>query len=126
MKILIDKIADNKVDSFWYHGDIIAEIELPNKHKLIAETRGAIEMRFEENGTKFVGDNAVTEAINLDWTDVELQKLFSEDLCFFSNWFVVVEIDEDGELLSDDLGVCGDYNEAIEMLQEVYDDIENY
>jgi hypothetical protein len=126
MKILIDKIADNKVDSFWYHGDIIAEIELPNKHKLIAETRGAIEMRFEENGTKFVGDNAVTEAINLDWTDVELQKLFSEDLCFFSNWFVVVEIDEDGELLSDDLGVCGDYNEAIEMLQEVYDDIDNY
>jgi hypothetical protein len=126
MNILIDKIADNKVDSFWYHGDIIAEIELPNGHKLIAETRGAIEMRFEENGTKFVGDNAVTEAINLDWTDVELQKLFSEDLCFFSNWFVVVEIDADGELLSDDLGVCGDYDEAIEMLQEVYDELKNY
>lgn len=126
MKILIDKIADNKVDSFWYHGDIIAEIELPNKHKLIAETRGEIEMRFEENGTKFVGDNAVTEAMNLDWTDVELQELFEKDLCFFSNWFVVVEIDEDGELLSDDLGVCGDYNEAIEMLQEVYDELENY
>ena len=126
MKILIDKIADNKVDSFWYHGDIIAEIELPNGHKLIAETRGAIEMRFEENGTKFVGDNAVTEAINLDWTDVELQKLFSEDLCFFSNWFVVVEIDADGELLSDDLGVCGDYDEAIELLQEVYDELKNY
>lgn len=126
MNILIDKIADNKVDSFWYHGDIIAEIELPNGHKLIAETRGAIEMRFEENGTKFVGDNAVTEAINLDWTDVELQKLFSEDLCFFSNWFVVVEIDADGELLSDDLGVCGDYDEAIELLQEVYDELKNY
>lgn len=126
MNILIDKIADNKVDSFWYHGDIIAEIELPAGHKLIAETRGAIEMRFEENGTKFVGDNAVTEAINLDWTDVELQKLFGEDLCFFSNWFVVVEIDEHGELLSDDLGVCGDYDEAIEMLQEVYDELKNY
>ena len=126
MNILIDKIADNKVDSFWYHGDIIAEIELPAGHKLIAETRGAIEMRFEENGTKFVGDNAVTEAINLDWTDIELQKLFSEDLCFFSNWFVVVEIDADGELLSDDLGVCGDYDEAIEMLQEVYDELKNY
>lgn len=126
MKILIDKIADNKVDSFWYHGDIIAEIELPNKHKLIAETRGAIEMRFEENGTKFVGDNAVTEAMNLDWTDVELQKLFSEDLCFFSNWFVVVEIDEHGELLSDDLAIAGDYDEAIEYLQQVYDELENY
>ena len=126
MNILIDKIADNKVDSFWYHGDIIAEIELPAGHKLIAETRGAIEMRFEQYGTKFVGDNAVTEAINLDWTDVELQKLFSEDLCFFSNWFVVVEIDADGELLSDDLGVCGDYDEAIELLQEVYDELKNY
>lgn len=124
MNILIEKIADNKVDSFWYHNEIIAEIELPNGHKLIAETRGAIEMRFEENGTKFVGDNAVTEALNLDWTDVELQELFGEDLCFFSNWFVVVEIDEHGELLSDDLGVCGDYDEAIEMLQEVYDDLD--
>lgn len=125
MKILIDKIADNKIDSFWYHGDIIAEIELPAGHKLIAETRGAIEMRFEENGTKFVGDNAVTEAINLDWTDVELYKLFSEDLCFFSNWFVVVEIDAEGELISDDLGVVDDYNEAIEMLQEIYDDLKD-
>ena len=125
MNILIDKIADNKIDSFWYHNDIIAEIELPAGHKLIAETRGAIEMRFEENGTKFVGDNAVTEAINLDWTDVELQKLFSEDLCFFSNWFVVVEIDAEGELISDDLGVVDDYNEAIEMLQEIYDDLKD-
>ena len=125
MKILIEKIADNKIDSFWYHGDIIAEIELPNGHKLIAETRGAIEMRFEENGTKFVGDNAVTEALNLDWTDVELYELFSEDLCFFSNWLVVVEIDAEGELISDDLGVVDDYNEAIEMLQEIYDDLKD-
>lgn len=126
MNILIDKIADNKLNSFWYRGDCIAEIELPNKHKLIAETRGAIEMRFEENGTKFVGDNAITEAMNLDWTDVELQELFEKDLCFFSNWFVVVEIDEDGELISDDLALAGDYDEAIEMLQEVYDEIDNY
>ena len=125
MNIIVDKIADNKVDSFWYHGDIIAEIELPDGHKLIAETRGTIEMRFEENGTKFVGDNAVTEALNLDWTDVELYKLFSEDLCFFSNWFVVVEIDAEGELISDDLGVVDDYNEAIEMLQEIYDDLKD-
>lgn len=125
MKILIDKIADNKIDSFWYHGEIIAEIELPDGHKLIAETRGTIEMRFEENGTKFVGDNAVTEAINLDWTDVELYELFSEDLCFFSNWFVVIEIDAEGELISDDLGVVDDYNEAIEMLQEIYDDLKD-
>ena len=126
MKILIDKIADNKVDSFWYHGDIIAEIELPNKHKLIAETRGAIEMRFEENGTKFVGYNAVTEAMNLDWTDSHLHSLSDDDLWIFNNWFVVVEIDEHGELISDDLAVAGDYDEAIEYLQEIYDELENY
>lgn len=125
MKIIVDKIADNKIDSFWYHGEIIAEIELPDGHKLIAETRGTIEMRFEENGTKFVGDNAVTEALNLDWTDVELYELFSEDLCFFSNWFVVIEIDAEGELISDDLGVVDDYNEAINMLQEIYDDLKD-
>jgi hypothetical protein len=125
MNILIDKIADNKIDSFWYHGDIIAEIELPNGHKLIAETRGAIEMRFEENGTRFVGDNAVTEANNLGWTDSHLHCLSDDDLWIFNNWFVVVEIDENGELVSDDLAVAGDYDEAIEYLQEVYDEIDN-
>lgn len=126
MKILIDKIADNKVDSFWYHGDIIAEIELPDGHKLIAETRGAIEIRFEENGTKFVGSNAVTEAINLGLTDTYLNKLIDDDLSIYNNWFVIVEINSEGELLSDDLAIAGDYNEAIEMLQEVYDELKNY
>ena len=126
MNILIDKIADNKIDSFWYHNEIIAEIELPNGHKLIAETRGAIEMRFEENGTKFVGDNAVTEALNLDWTDSHLHSLSDDDLWIYNNWFVVVEIDAEGELVSDDLAVAGDYDEAIEYLQEVYDELENY
>ena len=125
MKILIDKIADNKIDSFWYHNEIIAEIELPNGHKLIAETRGAIEMRFEEDGTKFVGDNAVTEALNLDWTDSHLHSLSDDDLWIFNNWFVVVEIDEHGELVSDDLAIADDYNDAIEYLQEVYDELEN-
>lgn len=125
MNILIDKIADNKIDAFWYHNDIIAEIELPNGHKLIAETRGEIEMRFEQDGTKFVGSNAVTEALNLDWTDSHLYILFSQDLCFFSNWFVVVEIDENGELVSDDLAMAGDYDEAIEYLQEVYDELKD-
>ena len=62
----------------------------------------------------------------MGWTDVELWKLFCEDLCFFSNWFVVVEIDEHGELISDDLAVASDYDEAIEMLQEVYDEIDNF
>lgn len=126
MKILIDKLADNKVDSFWYYGETIAEIELPNGHKLIAETQGAIEMRFEENGTKFVGDNAVTEALNLDWSDSDLHSLNDDDLFIFTNWFVVVEIDEHGELVSDDLAIADDYNDAIEYLQEVYIKLENY
>jgi len=126
MKILIDKLAENKVDSFWYYGETIAEIELPNGHKLIAETQGAIEMRFEENGTKFVGDNAVTEALNLDWSDSDLHSLNDDDLFIFTNWFVVVEIDEHGELVSDDLAIADDYNDAIEYLQEVYDELEIY
>jgi hypothetical protein len=125
MKILIDKIADNKIDSFWYHGDIIAEIELPDGHKLIIETRGAIEIRFKENGTKFVGDNAVTEAYNLDLVDSDLDNLMNDDLCILTNWFVVIEIDYEGTLIGDDLAIGSDYNEAIELLQQVYDDIKN-
>jgi len=119
MKILKEKIADNRIDSFWYHGEQIAVIEKEDGTKLIAEARGEIEMRFEEGGTKFRGDNAVTEALNLNWTDEELSDLDLDDIFIFNNWFVVVELDKDGNC-GDDLAIGGDYDEILEMLKEVH------
>ena len=34
MKILKEKIADNRIDSFWYHGEQIAVIEKEDGTKL--------------------------------------------------------------------------------------------
>jgi len=123
MKILFEKLSENRVNSFWYHNIMIAEILLPNGHKLVAETTGAIELRFEENGTKFVGDNAVVEAHNLGLDDSFITDHVEDDLMIFMNWFVVVELDSTGALCSDDLALVDDYDEAIEMLQEVYNDL---
>ena len=123
MKILFEKLSENRVNSFWYHNIMIAEILLPNGHKLVAETTGAIELRFEENGTKFVGDNAVVEAHNLGLDDSFITDHVEDDLMIFMNWFVVVELDSTGALCSDDLALADDYDEVIEMLQEVYNDL---
>jgi len=118
MKILKDKLADNRIDSFWYHGEQIAVIEREDGTKLIAEARGEIEMRFEEDGTKFVGANAVTEALNLDWTDDNLNDLSLDDLFIFNNWFVVIELDANGDC-GDDLAIGDNYDEILELLTEV-------
>ena len=118
MKIIKEKIADNRIDSFWYHGEQIAVIEREDGTKLIAEARGEIEMRFEEDVTKFRGDNAVTEALNLGWTDEQLGNLDLDDLFIFNNWFVVIELDKEGNC-GDDIAIGGDYDEIIEMLSEI-------
>jgi hypothetical protein len=123
MKILFEKLSDKKVNSFWYHTIMIAEFLLPNGHRLVAETCGAIELRFEENGTKFVGDNAVVEANNLGLDDSFITDHVEDDLIIFMNWFVIVELDSTGALCSDDLALADDYDDAIEMLQEVYNDL---
>ena len=123
MKILFEKLSEKKLNSFWYHNITIAEILLPNGHRLVAETTGAIELRFEEVGTKFVGDNAVVEANNLGLDDSFISRLGEDDLMIFMNWFVIVELDSTGALCSDDLTLADDYDEAIEMLQEVYEDL---
>lgn len=118
MKILKDKLSKNRVDSFWYHNEEIAVIERKKGAKLVAETRGEIEMFFEENGTKFKGDNAVIEALNRNFTDKNLNEMLMTDLFIFNNWFVVVEIDCNGNY-SDDLAICGNYDEVIKLLKEI-------
>jgi|TARA_R110000787_G_scaffold214353_4_gene323604 hypothetical protein len=118
IKIIKNKLADNRIDSFWYHGEQIAIIEREDGTKLLAEARGEIEMRFEENGTKFKGDNAVIEALNLNWTDDDLNDLSLDDIFIFNNWFVVIELDANGDC-GDDLAIGGDYDEIIELLKEV-------
>jgi hypothetical protein len=119
VEIITEKSSPNRQEAFWYHREYIARIQFPNGQKLYAETRGEIELRLEEGGTKFKGNNAVTEAVSLGWTDENLAKLSDDDLTIFMNWFVVVLVDINGETISDDLAVGDTYDEIIELLKEV-------
>lgn len=119
VEIITEKSSPDRQEAFWYHGEDIARIQFMNGKKLYAETRGEIELRLEEDGTKFKGNNAVTEALNLGWTDENLAKLSEDDLTIFMNWFVIVMVDIDGETISDDLAIGDTYDEIIELLKEV-------
>ncbi len=118
MKILKEKLADNKIDSFWYYGEEIAVIEREDGTKLIAEARGEISLAFEIDGTFYKGEQAIEEATAMDLVDEDLHKLSEYDLWRMNNWFVVVELDKDGNC-GDDLAIGGDYDEILELLKEV-------
>jgi len=118
MKILKEKLADNKIDSFWYHGEEIAVIEREDGTKLIAEARGEIALAFEVDGTCYKGEQAIEEATAMDLVDEDLHKLTEDDLWRMNNWFVVVEIDKDGNC-GDDLAIGSDYDEILELLKKV-------
>tara|TARA_R110000772_G_scaffold219593_2_gene330143 strand:- start:266 stop:685 length:420 start_codon:yes stop_codon:yes gene_type:complete len=115
---LIDKIPERE-DAFWYLGDDIARVQFPNGKKLYAETSGEIRVLFEEDGTWLKGIQAVEHAIDNNLTDVDLDKLNEHDGWGMNNWFAIHEYDINGECISDDLGICHDYDEAIKLLKAV-------
>ena len=119
VEILKEKFSEDKNDPLWYYGEDIARIQFMNGKKLYAESRGELQVQFEENGTRFKGDNVVTEACNLNLTDKDIELLSQNDLVIFSNWFAIIMVDINGECCSDDLGIAGSYDEAIEMLKEI-------
>tara|TARA_R110000772_G_scaffold6250_5_gene21944 strand:- start:3310 stop:3708 length:399 start_codon:yes stop_codon:yes gene_type:complete len=115
---LIDKIP-NREDSFWYHSNDIAKVMFPNGKCLYAETRGEIRVLFEEDGTWLKGINAVEHALDNNLIDTDLDKLSEHDGWGMNNWFAILMTDINGETISDDLGICHTYDEAIEMLKSV-------
>jgi len=112
---IVSKLGEDKKDSFWYKGDgQIATVE--HKGRIISiETRGEIRVCFEEDGDVFKNEQAVTEALERDLKDKDLNKLSEHDGWGNNNWFAFVEIDKDGNDISDDYDVAYDYDEAIEM-----------
>lgn len=118
-EILTEKISEDKIDSFWYHGKDIARIQYPNGTKIYAEASGDIGLYFEEDGDVFKGQNAVDEAIKRNLTDKDLDQLGIEDRWRNNNWFVIIKVDINGEVIGDDLGIGDNYDHAIEILKEV-------
>lgn len=117
LEIITEKLSPNKINSFWYHGDSIARIQFPNGKKLYAESAGELEVLID--GDLFIGDNAVVEATKRGYTDVDIEQLGSNDAFRCGNWFVIIMVDVNGEVCSDDLAIGDDYNHAMELLNTV-------
>lgn len=117
LEIITEKLSPNKINSFWYHGDSIARIQFPNGKKLYAESAGELEVLID--GDLFIGDNAVVEATKRGYTDVDIEQLGMNDAFRCNNWFVIIMVDVNGEVCSDDLAIGDDYNHAMELLNTV-------
>jgi hypothetical protein len=118
IETLVEK-QENREDSFWYYGTEIARAVFPNGKKLYAESRGAIGVQLTKDGIFLKGQNAVDEAIELGFTDTDLDLINEYDGWDMNNWFAIVEVDINGNVISDDFALGGDYDEAIELLKQV-------
>jgi len=126
IEIITPKENDNKTDAVFYYGKEIARIQLANGKKLYLESRGELEI-ITDNG-KVKGINALEWLKDNNHNDLTIDILSNDDMIVMSNWFVIVEIDLNGETISDDIVLDGNYNDALENLMEVYTDfyIKNY
>ena len=123
IEIITPKENDNKTDAVFYYGKEIARIQLANGKKLYLESRGELEI-ITDNG-KVKGINALEWLKDNNHNDLTIDILSNDDMIVMSNWFVIVEIDLNGETISDDIVLDGNYNDALENLMEVYTDFYN-
>ena len=111
-----NKLADNKIDSFWYDGDI-AYVNLLSGNRIYAEAIGEIRVNFEENSEQtFQGGEARQQATRLGFNDDDLDKINDHDGFGNTNWFNIIKTDMNGNVVSDDLALCHDYDEAIKTI----------
>lgn len=114
MKILIPRIDDDHLDSFWYDGIVATE----GKYELVAA--GDIRVYLEDENGEYIGmhdgfkarDGFVTPE-----NDKELEKVYNNENGYrmdMNNWFEVVN--EYGDCTGD---VCDNYDDGIEWLKEV-------
>ena len=118
IEILIPK-KKNREESFWYRDDNIACAQFPNGKKLYVDTCGEIRVQFEIDGQIYRNHKAVEEAESRKLKDKDLRKIDLFDGWGNNNWFAIREVDINGNIIGDDLGICHDYDEAIELLEVV-------
>lgn len=118
IETLIDK-KEKREDSFWYRDDSIAVAQFPNGKKLYVDACGEIRIQFEIDGQVYRNHKAVEQAEYLKLNDKDLNKIALFDGWGNNNWFAIHEVDINGECTSDDLGIAGDYDEAMKLLEVV-------
>ena len=114
-----DKISEDREESFWYNGDI-AYVNLLSGNKMYLEANGEIRVCFEEDADQsFKDDEAREEALDRGLTDKDLRKIDEHDGFGNNNWFEIVKVDAEGNLIDEGWDVCFDYDEGITALLDI-------
>lgn len=113
LEIVVDRIDDNHLDSFWYDG-VIARA---GEYELVAN--GDIRVNQENKDGDYIGmfDGKARDGFVEPENDQELQKLYADEdgyRMINNNWFEV--IDKHGNTVGD---ICDDYDGGIEWLKEI-------
>ena len=116
----INKISEEKKDSFWYDGIIaIYHLNDDTERKIEVRATGEIRVTFEPDGVTYKNHKAVEEAEYLNLTDEDLNKLNEHDGWGNNNWFEGILLDKNNKVIADNLFVEFDYDEAISTIYDV-------
>lgn len=117
---------EKRDDAVFYYGKEIAKIQIPNGKKLYLESRGELEI-LTDNG-KVKGVKALEWLKDNKHNDTTINDLYNDDKIIMSNWFAIIEVDINGETISDDLVLHGTYDDSLNDLKSAYNDFyaENY
>lgn len=113
MEILIPRIDNDHLDSFWYDGLIATAGE----YRLYAT--GDIRFCQEDKDGNYIGmyDGKARDGFVEPRNDKELEQMYGNENGYrmdMNNWFEVVN--EDGDCVGD---ICDSYDSGIEWLKEV-------
>lgn len=118
VQILTNKLAKNKGNACFYYDDQIG-VATHNKKRYSIESRGSLEVIL--NGSKYKGRQATKELISMGYTDRRFVNLSLNDMVIFNNWFALIEVNEKGECISDDLELAHEYDDCITILNNIGD-----
>ena len=120
-----NKLAFNRVQSFWYYDQTIAQVTLKDGRTLYACAVGLIRVMFAENSEWLENQDAIKYALENNLTDQDLDKLNDHDGFGHGNWFAIGtddELDMGKEYWIYDI-VLDTWNECIEKLVDLYNTI---
>lgn len=113
---LVEK-SKGKNNPFWYFNEVVAKGVSNDGKKFIIESRGSVAVKIEEDSVYLKGQQAIDKALELNLTDSDLEKIYESDNWRDSNWFAIVEVDEENKIISDDLVIAHTYDASLEELQ---------
>ena len=70
------------------------------------------------NGDIYYGEDVSKFLLENKYTDDTLGELYDDDAFACTNWYRIVELDADGNMVSNEVTLDGEYDQAMESLRE--------